>query len=84
MSTESRKSTAPLVAAVAATTVAVGVTVATLVGWLRPPAAPVAPVAAAEPVATSAPAIEPDPAPPPEPQVARHHHHEEEHEDDDD
>lgn len=82
MSTESRPSTAPLVAAVAATTVAVGVTVASLIGWLRPPAAPVAP---AEPVATSAPVIEPDPAPPAEPpQVARHHHHEEEHEDDDD
>ncbi len=86
-----RRYTFALTAAVAATTLAVGVTAATLLGWFRPaePTAPPAAVAT-EPAAPPAPvveaaasAVEPDP----EPVVVverRHHEHHEEHEDDDD
>ncbi len=77
----SRRFTFALTAAVAGTTLAIGVTAATLLGWLRPAGAPpIAPPPA--PVAaevTPAPVDEPAP-----PVVASHREHEHEHEQDDD
>lgn len=79
MPTEPKSSKLPLVAAVAATTVAVGITATSLLGWMRPAAAP----PPSGPVAATAPLAEPAPSPDPEdPPVARHH--QEEHDDDDD
>ena len=85
-----RRFTIALTAAVAATTVAIGVTAATLLGWFRPAVTPepVTPPAAPSlvyvPIAPTSP---PDPAPAAEPapteQVALEARHEHDHDDHD-
>jgi len=88
MATEStRRSTTPLVAAVAATTVAIGVTAASLLGWLRPPGAPrTEPVAASSPIADmqAAPPVPDNPVQDEPAPRARHHEHDEGDDGDDD
>ncbi|MGE5182978.1 MAG: hypothetical protein ACM31C_12985 [Acidobacteriota bacterium] len=80
----SRRFTFALTAAVAGTTLAIGVTAATLLGWLRPAGAP----AELPPPAPAAAEIAAAPVEEPAPVGASHreheHEHEHEHEDDDD
>lgn len=71
-----RRFTLALTAAVAATTVAIGVTAATLLGWFRP-AESAAPAEPAVVYVPAAPAIEPV-------AIGERHHHDEDREDDDD
>ncbi len=90
MEPKAKTSNRPIIVATAALTVAVGLTVASLGGYLRPrSAAPLAP-ATEEPVTAPATAATPEEpifasyAPHEEREHARGHHHEREHEHEDD